>query len=113
MAQPCGKKSHTSNIDPLATMSLHIALPPFHFRVNGDGHRDKRDRPGITPPFHHHTPNQAAIVMPLHQPAVNQLRGNDLGWAAEEGVGQGWEIDRDGWVTRGGFKTSLTLLQPP
>ena len=39
--------------------------------------------------------------MPLHQPAVNQLRGNDLGWAAEEGVGQGWEIDRDGWVTRG------------
>ena len=42
--------------------------------------------------FHHHTPNQAAIVMPLHQPAVNQLRGNDLGWAAEEGVGQGWEM---------------------
>ena len=30
--------------------------------------------------------------MPLHQPAVNQLRGNDLGWAAEEGVGQGWEM---------------------
>ena len=26
--------------------------------------------------------------MPLHQPAVNQLRGNDLGWAAEEVLGK-------------------------
>ena len=31
-----------------------------------------------------------------HQPAANQLRGNDLRLTAEEGVGQGWEILGDG-----------------
>ena len=36
--------------------------------------------------FHHHTPEQAAVCLAFHQPAANQLRGNDLRWTAEEGV---------------------------
>ena len=47
---------------------------------------------GIGLCFHNHPPKQAAVVLTFHQPAADQLRGNDLGWAAEEGVGQGWKI---------------------
>ena len=47
---------------------------------------------GIRLRFHNHTPEQAAVCLPFHQPAANQLRGNDLRWTAEEGVGQGWEM---------------------
>ena len=47
---------------------------------------------GIRLRFHHHTPEQAAVCLAFHQPAANQIRGNDLCWAAEEGVGQGWGI---------------------
>ena len=51
---------------------------------------------GIRLRFHHHTPEQAAVCLAFHQPAANQLRGNDLRWAAEEGLGQGCEIVGDG-----------------
>ena len=63
---------------------------------------------GIRLRFHHHTPEQAAVCLPFHQPAANQLRGNDLRWTAEEGVGQGWE-------ERGGYGSGLTSpsLPPP
>ena len=30
--------------------------------------------------------------MTPHQPAANQVRGNDHRWTAEEGVGQGWKV---------------------
>ena len=55
---------------------------------------------GIRLRFHHHTPEQAAVCLAFHQPAANQLRGDDLRWTAEEGVRQGWEIVGDG---RGGY----------
>ena len=42
---------------------------------------------GIRLCFHHHTPEDAAVYLAFHQPAANQLRGNDLRWTAEEGVG--------------------------
>ena len=51
---------------------------------------------GIRLRFHHHTPEQAAVSLAFHQPAANQLRGDDLRWTAEEGVGQGWEVISDG-----------------
>ena len=51
---------------------------------------------GIRLRFHHHTPEQAAVCLPFHQQAANQLRGNDLRWTAEEGVGQGWKALDDG-----------------
>ena len=47
---------------------------------------------GIRLRFHHHAPEQAAVVLASHQPAANQRRGNDLRWTAEEGMVQGWEI---------------------
>ena len=52
--------------------------------------------------FHNHSPEQAAVCLPFHQPAGNQLRGNDLRWTAEEGVGQDWEIHGDGL---GGYRS--------
>ena len=47
---------------------------------------------GIGLGFNDHAPEQAAVVLAFHQPAANQLRGNHLGRAAEEAVGQGWKI---------------------
>jgi len=38
----------------------------------------------------------AAVCLTFHQPATNELRGNDLRWTAEEGARQGWEIFGDG-----------------
>ena len=51
---------------------------------------------GIGLCFHNHAPQQASVVLAFHQPAANQLRGNDLRWAAEEGLGQGLEVLGDG-----------------
>ena len=44
---------------------------------------------GIRLRFHHHTPQEAAVCLPFHQPAANQVWSNNLRWTAEEGVGQG------------------------
>ena len=44
---------------------------------------------GIRLRFHNHAPKQRTIRLAFHQPAANQLRGDDLRWTAEEGVGQG------------------------
>ena len=63
---------------------------------------------GISLGFHDHAPEQTAVVLAFHQPAANQLRGDDLRWTAEEGVGQGWE-SVGGYGS--GLKTSLTLVQ--
>ena len=64
---------------------------------------------GIRLRFHHHTPEQAAVVLAFHQPAANQRRGNDLRWTAEEGVGLGWEILGDELGGLGsGLNTCLT-----
>ena len=51
---------------------------------------------GIRLCFHNHAPEQAAVCLPFHQPAANQLRSNNHCRAAKEGVGQGWEILGDG-----------------
>ena len=47
---------------------------------------------GIRLRFHHHTPQEAAVCLPFHQPAANQVGGNNLRWTAEEDLRQGWEI---------------------
>ena len=46
---------------------------------------------GIRLRFHHHAPQQLATCLAFHQPAANQLRGDDLGRAAEERLGECWE----------------------
>ena len=69
---------------------------------------------GIRLCFHNHAPQQTSVRLAFHQPAANQLRGNDLRWTAEEGVGQGWEILGDGRGGCGsGLKTRLNLTQQP
>ena len=68
---------------------------------------------GISLGFHDHAPEQTAVVLAFHQPAANQLRGDDLRWTAEEGVRQGWEVLGDALGGYGsGLKTCLTLAQP-
>jgi len=42
---------------------------------------------GIRLRFHHHTPQQLAIRLALHQQAADELGGNDLSGAAEEALG--------------------------
>jgi len=38
--------------------------------------------------FHNHAPQQLATCLAFHQPAANQLRGDDLGGAREEALGE-------------------------
>ena len=38
--------------------------------------------------FHNHTPQQLAIRLALHQQAADQIGGDDLGGAGEEGLGE-------------------------
>ena len=47
---------------------------------------------GIRLCFHDHAPKQAAIGLAFHQPAAHQIRSDDFCGAAEESMGQGWEI---------------------
>ena len=46
---------------------------------------------GIRLRLHNHALEQGAVVLPFHQPAANQRKGNDLRRTAEEAVRQGWE----------------------
>jgi len=43
---------------------------------------------GIRLRFHNHTPQQLAIGLAFHQQAADQLGGNELGGAGEEGLGE-------------------------
>jgi hypothetical protein len=49
--------------------------------------------------FHKYAPQQRARWLPFHQQAANQLGGNLLGGAGEEGLGEEWEV----LGGRGGF----------
>jgi hypothetical protein len=66
---------------------------------------------GIRTTFHNHAPQQLAIGLAFHQQAADEVRGNLLGGAGEEGLGEGWEVLRErgamgvamgvAWVERG------------
>ena len=47
---------------------------------------------GIRLGFHHHAPEQAAVLLPFHQQATDEVGGDQLGGAGEEGLGEGWEV---------------------
>lgn len=51
---------------------------------------------GIRLGFHNHAPEQAVALLAFHQQATNQVGGDQLGGAAEEGWEEGWEILSDG-----------------
>ena len=39
--------------------------------------------------FHHHAPKQAAVPLAFHQQASDEVGGDQLGRAGEEGLGEG------------------------
>jgi len=41
--------------------------------------------------FHNHAPEQLARGLAFHQQAADEVGGNQLGRAVEEGLGEGWE----------------------
>jgi len=43
---------------------------------------------GIRLRFHHHAPEQLTIGLALHQQAADELGGDQLGGAGEEGLGE-------------------------
>jgi len=43
---------------------------------------------GIRLRFHHHAPKQAAVLLAFHQQAADELGGDELGGAGEEGWGE-------------------------
>ena len=47
---------------------------------------------GIRLRFHNHTPEQAAVCLAFHQPAPDELGGDLLGRAGEEGLGERWGL---------------------
>ena len=47
---------------------------------------------GICLGFHHHAPQQAPVPLALHQQATNQVGGDQLGRAGEEGLGERWGV---------------------
>ena len=62
---------------------------------------------GIRLRFHHHTPEQAAVLLAFHQQATNQVGSDQLGRAGEEGLGERWEVVID---ERGGYGSGLRVL---
>ena len=64
---------------------------------------------GIRLGFHHHAPEQAAVLLAFHQQATNQVGGDLLGRAGEKALGGGWEILGDG--LGGGYGSGCWSLQ--
>ena len=46
---------------------------------------------GIRLRFNNHTPQQLAVFLAFHQQAADELGGDDLSAAGEEGLGESWE----------------------
>ena len=42
--------------------------------------------------FHNHAPQQRASGLAFHQQAADEVGGDLLGWAGEEGLGEGWDV---------------------
>jgi len=53
--------------------------------------------------FHNHAPQQLSIGLAFHQQASDELGGDDLSGAGEEGLGEGLE----GLGGRGGYGSGL------
>ena len=51
---------------------------------------------GVRLCFHHHAPEQAAVLLAFQQQAANQVWGDQLGRAGEKGLGEGWGVLGDG-----------------
>jgi len=58
---------------------------------------------GIRLCFHNHAPQQLTCGLAFHQQAADELGGDDLSGAGEEGLGEGWEVLGE----RGGYGSGL------
>ena len=47
---------------------------------------------GIRLGFHHHTPEQTTVLLAFHQPATDEVRGDQLGGAGEKALGERWGV---------------------
>jgi hypothetical protein len=59
---------------------------------------------GIRLGFHHHSPEQAAVLLAFHQQATDEVGSDQLGRAGEKALGKGWEVLSDGL---GGYRSGL------
>jgi len=73
---------------------------------------------GIRLRFHNHAPQQLPSGLALHQQAADELGGDKLGGASEEGLGECWEGLGgygsglgDGWRLRLMIKTSKSTRE--
>ena len=66
---------------------------------------------GIGLCFNDHSPEQAAVVMAFHQPAANQLGGDQLGRAGEEALGEGSETLGGSGNGLGGSGSNLAKIK--
>ena len=62
---------------------------------------------GIRLGFHHHAPKQAAVLLAFHQQATDEVGGDQLGRAGEEGLGERWGV----LGGRGGYGSGCWSLQ--
>ena len=53
--------------------------------------------------FHHHAPEQTAVLLAFHQQATDEVGGDQLGRAGEEALGKGWGVLGDGLGGYGGL----------
>ena len=61
---------------------------------------------GIRLGFNHHAPKQAAVLLVFHQQATDEVGGDQLGRAGEEGLGERWGA----LGGRGGYGSSCCCL---
>jgi hypothetical protein len=63
--------------------------------------------------FHKYAPQQVAIGLAFHQQAADEVGGNDLSRAGEEGLGEGWEAlgGCGGYGSGSCFSTFLSWVQ--
>ena len=67
---------------------------------------------GIRLGFNHHAPEQAAVLLAFHQQATNQVGGDQLGGAGEEGLGERWDVVGGRGGYRSGFITQRMQASP-
>ena len=59
--------------------------------------------------FHNHAPEQAAVLLAFHQQATDEVGGDQLGGAGEEGLGERWGVLGDELL--GGYGSGCWSLQ--
>ena len=62
---------------------------------------------GIRLRLHNHAPEQAAVVLALHQQTADEVGGDQLGRACKESLGKGWVVLDDGL---GGYGSGCSYL---